>query len=133
MTARRSTWLRIGGALVVASHAAIHIVGFLRLWRIAEPGEFTYDTATPAAGSLPAKIVGVAWPAAAILFLATAVQLLRRAGRWQPPAVAACVVSIPALVIDAGDTFAGVIVNGVILAAAVVTARQPPATLETAR
>lgn len=115
---RRSVWLRFVGAAVVAMHAAIHVVGFLLLWEIAEVGEFNYETATPAAGTAGGQTVGVLWLLAAVLFAATAFLLAIGSHRWRRVALAASLVSTPALLIDAGDAFAGLVVNAVLVALA---------------
>lgn len=39
-------WWRGAAAVVVAAHGALHVMGFLLLWRITDVGEFTYDVAT---------------------------------------------------------------------------------------
>lgn len=72
--------------------------------------------ATPEAGTVAGRIVGVAWLVAALLFVATAVEVVRGSDRWRKAALAGCIVSTPALLVDAGDAFAGLLVNAVILA-----------------
>jgi hypothetical protein len=104
------------GAFVVGLHGVIHVVGFLLLWELAEVGEFTYDMATPDAGTTAGRIVGAAWLVAAVLFVATAIEVWRGSDRWRKAALAGCIVSTPALLVDAGDAFAGLVVNLAIVA-----------------
>lgn len=65
---QRLLWVAAG--VVLVPHAAIHVVGFLLLWHITELGDFTYAMATPDAGTWPERLVGVAWLAAAVAFVA---------------------------------------------------------------
>jgi len=104
-------------------HAVIHLVGFLLLWKLAEVGEFTYDTATPTAGSASGRVIGLFWLLGAVLFAVTAGALAIGSGGWRQFGLVACIVSTPALVVDAGDTFAGLAVN-LFLAALLFRARR---------
>lgn len=106
---------RIAGGVVLVLHGLIHIVGFLLLWRIAELGDFTYDMATPEAGTWPGRVVGVAWLVAAALFVVAGLLLVAGRATWRAPALAGVIVSTPALLVDAGDAPAGLVVNAVVL------------------
>lgn len=116
-------WGRRLGVGVVVLHGVVHVAGFLLLWQIAEVGEFTYDMATPDAGTVAGRIVGVAWLVAALVFVAAGAELAMGRARWRGAAIAGCVVSTPALLVDVGDAWVGLVVNVVIAAAAVADAR----------
>lgn len=103
---------------VLGLHAAIHVVGAPLLWEVAEVGEFTFDMATPTAGTRPAIIVGAAWLAAAVVFVGAAAALAGRRRRWRLLVFAASVVSVPVLAIDVGDAGAGLVVDVVLVAIA---------------
>ena len=109
------TWLRVAGGALLVLHGVIHTVGFLLLWRIAELGEFTYDMATPDAGTWPGRFVGAAWLAAAALFVVAGLLLTVGRPSWRAPTLAGVIVSIPALLVDIGDAPAGLIVDAVLL------------------
>lgn len=107
--------LRLAGGAVLVLHGLIHTIGFLLLWRIGELGEFTYDMATPDAGTWPARFVGVAWVAAAGLFVVSGLLLAAGRALWRRPALAGVIVSTPALLVDIGDAPAGLVINVVLL------------------
>jgi hypothetical protein len=114
----RSVTRRIGGALL-ALHGMIHTIGFLVLWRITEIGEFTYDTATPDAGTWPARFVGVGWIAAAALFVVAGVLLFRGRASWRTLALAGLVVSTPVVLVGIAEAPMGLVANAIVLLALV--------------
>ncbi|MGY2002663.1 hypothetical protein [Blastococcus sp. SYSU DS1024] len=87
------------------------------LWQWGEPGELRYGDVSPAAGSIPGMIVGGIWLAAALLFLLTAVLVLRGRPTWRPVGLLAALVSIAVLLPSASIAAAGLLVDAAVLVA----------------
>ncbi|MFF5213579.1 hypothetical protein [Streptosporangium sp. NPDC000396] len=112
------TWLRIAGGVVLFGHGVVHMAGFLLLWKITEVGELTYGQMAPDPGTIAGKLAGVVWLDAAMLFCCAAVLLAAGRSVWRPTALVAVALSLPVALIDVRQTVAGVVVDVVVLAAA---------------
>src|SRR5215831_13250704 len=74
-------WVRVAvvaGALVIAAHGLVHLMGVALLWKLAEPGQLRYADAEPAPGSTAGYLVGSLWLAVALLFVIAAFLLAAR-------------------------------------------------------
>ena len=89
--------------VMLCLHAVVHLAGFVLTWRLFEPGGFDYDDVWPDAGSTAARLVGVAWLAAAAAVLVVGARLA--AAREVAPAplvgahalsLAVCLTAVPA-------------------------------------
>lgn len=107
--------VRTVAGVVLALHGAIHVIGFVLLWRIAELGDFTYDTATPEAGTWAGRFVGIAWLVAALLFVVAGGLLATGRASWRRPALAGLIVSTPALLVAVSEAAAGLVLNVALL------------------
>lgn len=106
--------VRVAGAVVLAAHGAIHLMGVALLWRLGEPGSLRYADAHPLPGSAAGWVVGGGWLLAAVLFVTAAVLLVAR-GRWQGLAAAAAVVSVAVLAPSASIAVAGLVLDAAVL------------------
>jgi hypothetical protein len=111
---------RIPVAIVLAAHGAIHLMGFALLFTIVRPSGLTYADMRPSPGTAAGEAVGVAWLAAALLFIAGAFLLATRRHGWDRVTLAAVVVSLPVLAAVAGTAAAGVAVDGAVAAALLI-------------
>lgn len=108
-------------AVVLALHGLVHLIGFVVPWRLAPVEGFAYrTTAFDGAielGETGALVIGLAWLAIAVGFVIAAVGVWE-ARAWAIPLVgvlaaaslAVCVMGLP-------ETFAGVVLDIVILGA----------------
>jgi hypothetical protein len=103
--------LGVAGAVVLAGHGLIHLLGVALYWRLGETGELRYADARPEPGSLWGLLAGGVWLLATALFLATAVLLLRRSAAWRVVGALAVLASVPVLLPMAADTGAGLAVD----------------------
>lgn len=119
--------LRTVGALVLAVHGLVHLMGVALLWRWGEPGELRYADVHPEAGSAAGMAVGGTWLVAVVLFLLTAGLLAARRPTWRPVGLLASLVSIAVLLPSAPIAWAGLIVDAAVLVALAVASatRQP--------
>ena len=107
--------MRIALALGVALHALIHVVGFLKWFRLADLPALSGATLvrlTPAT----AKVYGALWLVAFIVLLAAAVAIARREPWWML-ALAGALLSQSLIVVAWSDAKFGSIANLLILAA----------------
>ncbi|MGY1837637.1 hypothetical protein ACI79P_21380 [Blastococcus sp. SYSU DS0510] len=100
---------------MLAVHGLVHLLGAALLWRWGQPGELRYDDVSPAAGSPPGMIVGGVWLAATLLFLLTAVLLLRGRSAWRPIGLLAALISVAVLLPSASIALAGLLVDAAVL------------------
>jgi hypothetical protein len=108
--------LVIAAAVVIAAHGLIHLMGMALLWKLGQPAGLRYADAVPAPGSAAAYLVGGLWLAAAMLFVTAEVLLVAGRATWRMTALAAVVVSLPAIGLAPGPAVAGLVVDGLILA-----------------
>ncbi len=62
-------------------HGLIHLMGFLKEWRLADIKELTDQTIVPLSETM-SRLLGVAWLVACVLLLAAAVALLLHRDKW---------------------------------------------------
>ncbi|MGY1985665.1 hypothetical protein ACI792_05515 [Blastococcus sp. SYSU DS0669] len=121
--------LRTMGALVLAIHGLVHLMGVALLWRWGQPGELRYTDVQPEAGSVAGMAVGGTWLVAVVLFLLTAGLLAARRPTWRPVGLLASLISIAVLLPSASLAWAGLIVDAAVLVAiafAVASAHRQP-------
>jgi len=104
--------VRLVFAAIVAGHAIIHLLGFVKAFRLASLGTLTLPISHP---------MGLVWLAAALLLAASAGGLAIGHDRWWLPATIGVALSQVAIVSSWGDAKAGTIVN-----AALAVALVPP-------
>ena len=109
----------------LALHGLIHLMGFVAYWPLAEIKELPYKTAVLEGrwevGAVGMKIYAVLWLVAALSFLIGIGGLLSDQAWWRPVMVGAVVFSTALVALDWTASFRGAIINGVILALAVLT------------
>ncbi len=98
--------MSIGFGIIVALHGLIHLMGFVKAFRLAEISQLTLDISRP---------VGLLWLAAAIIFLAAATVLFVGRGWWWLLAAAATVLSQVLIVMFWKDAKFGTIANVIVL------------------
>jgi hypothetical protein len=103
--------LRIFFAIVVLLHGLIHLMGFIKAFRLAGIRALSLDISRPA---------GVLWLTAAVLFTVTAVLLLMNREWWWMAAAAAIVLSQALIALYWHDAKFGTIANILVLCGAVL-------------
>lgn len=103
--------VRILFAIIVVSHGLLHLLGFVKAFRLAGIKELSLDIPRPA---------GALWLAAALLFAATAAMVLLHYDAWWMTAAAAVVLSQALVVLYWRDAKFGTIPNIVVLCGAVI-------------
>ena len=78
--------------LVVFLHGLIHLLGFVKEWNLAQVKQLTGATLVALSGSL-AKIVGILWLIAGLLFILSSATYLSRREWWWMIAIAAILIS----------------------------------------
>lgn len=121
--ARALPFLRMGSALVLAAHGAIHAMGTVLLWGLAEPGELRAADAVPQPGTLAGWLVGGWWALAGALFVVAAGSLLAHR-RVAGLAAVAALVSLPPIVLMAAQAPVGIAVDIAILVIAAIALRR---------
>ena len=107
----------LAGAVALAGHGLIHLIGVALLWQLGETADLAEVDVRPAPGSGWGLAVGGIWMLATALFLTAAVLLLRRSARWWGFAGVAVLASIPVLLPMATATGAGLVIDLAVLAA----------------
>ncbi len=97
-------------AILLALHGLIHLLGFVKAFRLAELPQLTLPVSRP---------MGVVWLVAAALFIASAITLVTSPRWWWLIGACAIVVSMAAIVPSWSDAKAGALVNVVVLAGVV--------------
>jgi hypothetical protein len=108
------------GALVLAAHGAIHLMGFVLLWNVGQPSGLAYADMRPTPGTPGGEAVGLVWLAAALLFLMGASLLATRRPGWDRFTLAGALVSLPALLAVIGTAATGVALDAVIVASLII-------------
>jgi hypothetical protein len=112
-------------AVGFALHGLIHSMGFMATWQL---GKISAVSAAPnllsgvAAGSGPAKVLGLLWLAALIAFLSSAGGLVTGQSWWLPLAAAAAVLSLALSIVWWNDAKFGALIDIAILLGLAVTA-----------
>lgn len=113
--------IRLAGAIVVALHGVIHLIGFVVPWRIATVDGFPYRVTALGGltdlGGVGVRVVGLVWLACAVGFIVAGVGIERRAPWALPLTAVLATVSIAVCVLGLPETSAGVVVNVAILGA----------------
>ena len=97
-------------------HGLIHVMGFLKEWRLAEIKELTDQTIVPLSETM-SRVLGVAWLAACALLLAAATALFFRANNWGVLALLGIGLSQVLIILWWNDARFGTVANALILAA----------------
>jgi hypothetical protein len=96
--------------IVIVAHGLIHLLGFVKAFRLAPVGQLAQDISRPA---------GLFWLLAAALFVIAGILLLARSDSWWIPAVPAVVISQALVIASWGDARFGTVANLVVLLALV--------------
>lgn len=119
--------MRIMLAVLMAFHAVAHLPGFLVPWRLASLPEMPYGTTVLAGrvdlGDAGIRVMGAAWLAAALAFVAAAAAAAMARSWWMSAAMAAAVVSLGLSVLGLPAARIGIAVNLLILAALLAAPR----------
>lgn len=110
---------RVAGAVLLAGHGLVHLMGVALLWRLGRPGGLRFDDVHPAAGSVAGLVAGGLWLGVTVLFVLSAVLLVARR-RWWPVAFTAAILSLAVLVPSVSITVAGIIVDMAVICAAAI-------------
>jgi len=112
--------MRIAAAVLLAVHGLIHLMGFLKAWKIAPVPQLTGATLFPLPESA-ARVVGLLWLIACLALAGAAAVLLARGAGWWILAAAGVALSQLLVIYAWPDAKAGTIAN-VLLAVAVLAA-----------
>ena len=121
--------LRIAVAAVIALHGVVHLIGFVVPWRLASLEGFPYTT-TAAWGRIElgeggARLLGVSWLIAAIVFFVAAFGIWQQAP-WALPLLAIVAAgSLVLCVLGSPAAVAGIAINVAILAVIGYVALRP--------
>ena len=125
--------MRIVLAVLLAMHGVIHLMGFLKSWKLAEIPQLSGAALLALPESL-FKAVGLAWLLSCLAFVGAASMLLFRYRPWWLVACAAIVISQLLVIYAWPDAKAGTLVNiilvvPVLIASACIMGRETPAHL----
>lgn len=112
-----SIYLRWAGAVVMAMHGLVHLMGMQLLWKLGEPAQLSYAAAVPTPGTAAAYAVGALWLAAAVLFVLAALLAVMRRVAWRFVAIAAVLVSGGVIGLAPGQARAGLVFDALVLVA----------------
>lgn len=111
--------MRLAFVLLIVLHAGLHLLGFLKPWKLARLPELSGRTLVPLSDS-GARTLGLLWLFATVLLLATAVLLAVRHELWWIAGIAGVVSSQALIVVQWPDAKAGTVANALIALAVVV-------------
>jgi hypothetical protein len=106
--------LRFIFSFIVFVHGFIHLMGFLKEWKLAEVKELSGKTTIPLSGGL-SKLAGLLWLVTCVLFLLSAFLYLAKQDWWWIPASIALVISQILIFIYWPDAKFGTAANVIIL------------------
>ena len=106
---------RWSAGFLLGLHGAVHGMGLVLLWRLAEPGTLRYTDAAPDPGTAAGYLAGAGWLTAGVAFVVGAFLLVRRDHRWLPVTTAAAIVSLLLISLMAAQAPVGVAVDAVTL------------------
>ena len=106
--------LRIIFIFIMSVHGLIHMMGFLKEWKLAEVKALTGKTIIPLSESL-SKTAGTFWLIVCLLFLASCTLFLMKKEWWWMIAIAAIILSQMLIVLYWQDAKYGTITNILIL------------------
>ncbi len=124
MTFRQARALRRAGALLLAAHGAVHLMGVSLLWRLGQPGELRYGDVLAGAGSAVRFLAGAAWLATALVLLLAAHRLLTGRPSWRRTAGIGAAASTCVLLQAASVAPAGLVLDAAILALLLALSRR---------
>ncbi len=118
---RRSPVIRRAAAILLALHGIVHFIGFVTPWRLATLEGFTYRTTVLNGawdiGDAGIQAVGLVWLGVTFGFLVAGYGVWR-GERWAVGLTGAlAIVSLIVCVLGLPEAVAGVVIDGVILAA----------------
>lgn len=115
-----SNVLRLVAAAGIALHGLVHLLGTAVYLRLAEVPEFPYKTTLLGGrwdlGDAGIRVFGLLWAGAAIGFGIAAVALLRDWSSWRMVLAIVTLSSLALTMLDWTVAYAGIVVNGAILA-----------------
>jgi hypothetical protein len=111
--------MRIGISLLLLVHGGIHLLGFLKPWRLAAVPQLGGRTLVPLSEA-GGRALGLLWLLAAVALAAAAAMRLARQEPWWIVAGAGVVLSQALIVFQWHDARAGTVANALILLAVVV-------------
>lgn len=119
--------MRIVLAVLMALHGVAHLPGFLVPWRLASLPEMPYGTTVLAGrvdlGNTGIRVMGAAWLAVALAFVAAAIAAATDRTWWMAAATTAAAVSLRLSVLGLPAARFGIAMNLLILAALLAGAR----------
>ncbi|SIS21591.1 ABC transporter permease [Natronorubrum thiooxidans] len=111
------------GSIVLLGHGMVHLLGTAVYFELADIAEFPYKTTLLGSavnvGDMGMRVFGILWAVAAIGFVAAAGALFIDWDHWPLLVGAVAVFSLALTVLDYTVAYAGIVVNGGILAALV--------------
>lgn len=107
-------------AFIVLAHGLIHLLGFVKEWRLTQVKELTGKTLVPLSETL-SRIVGVFWLLACLLFIVSVATYLMGERWWWIIAVAAIIVSQILIVIYWKDAKFGTVANVIVFVACILS------------
>jgi hypothetical protein len=106
-------------AIVLALHGVVHFMGLVAYLRLGQVQGLPYKTTVLSGaldlGDVGMGIYGLLWGIAAWLFIVTSGALLMQAPWWRPLLLFAAVFSLILTALDWKVTFAGIVVNVMLL------------------
>lgn len=114
---------QVFGFLLVV-HGAVHVVGTLACWRLAEVNRVRYDDVWPAAGTVPAWIVGAVWLAAGLWLAVIGARLANRRAVDRRHLAGAALLSAGVTLTAWPAALPGMLISGAIVIAVGFLAKQ---------
>ncbi|HEY9178958.1 MAG TPA: DUF6544 family protein [Flavipsychrobacter sp.] len=105
-------------ALLIILHALLHLLGFVKEFKLAQISQLSGDTLVQLSDSAR-RFSGTLWIVACVVFLVAAGQYLRGSDSWWIWALSAAILSQVLIVLYWHDAKAGTVANIIILAVAV--------------
>lgn len=113
--------MRVVLTLLVALHAGLHLLGFVKSWKLAVLPELSGRTLVPLSDAA-GRAVGLLWLLATVVLLASALLLVARHELWWVAGLAGIVLSQALIVFQWSDAKVGTVANVLIAVAVVVAA-----------
>ncbi len=104
--------MRIFFVIIIAAHGLIHLLGFVKAFKLAEVAELTQNIS---------KSAGVAWLLTALLFIAVSLLLLIQKDYWWVVAIPVLIISQTLIIFYWVDAKYGTIANIIILVPLIVS------------
>lgn len=107
-------------AIIIFIHALIHLMGFMKEWRIARVPGLTGKTLVPLSPQT-ARVAGILWLAACILLVLCGIEIILGKEWWIIIGVIGTIISQALVILYWHDAWAGTIANLIIAAGIVLT------------